>query len=74
MKILIDNRTQINNMSIGKVIDEILNYEKDNTQYYGKESGYEITCETNYGNKINLDVQTFITKRYLKFIISEAEN
>ena len=69
MKILIDNRTKLNNEEIGYIIDDLQEREKGSTQYYGKWKGYELK----YGDE-KLKVETLVMKRYLKVLILEETN
>lgn len=65
MKILIDNRTKLNNEEIGIIIDDLQEREKGTTQYYGKWKGYEL--ENRIGER--LKIETIVMKRYLKVLI-----
>ena len=67
MKILIDNRTKLNNEEIGIIVDDIQEREKGSTQYYGKWKGYEL--ENRIGEK--LKIETLVMKRYFKILIME---
>lgn len=67
MKILIDNRTQLNNEEVGIIIDDLQEREKGKKQYYGKWKGYEL--EYRIGKK--LYIETMIMKRYFKVLILE---
>lgn len=66
MKILIDNRTKLNNEEIGIIIDDLQEREKGSTQYYGKWKGYIIEKE----DYTNIRVETLVMKRYLKVLIN----
>jgi hypothetical protein len=70
MKILIDNRTKLNNEEIGYIIDTLQKREKGSTQYCGKWKGYEL--ENRIGEK--LKIETLVMKRYLKILIMEENN
>ena len=70
MKILIDNRTKLNNEEIGIIIDDLQEREKSSTQYYGKWKGYEITNK----GYTNIRVETLVMKRYFKVLIMEENN
>ena len=67
MKILIDNRTNLSNKSIGIILDDIQQREKNSTQYIGKWKGYELEMETG-----KFDIETLIMKRYFKVVIIEV--
>ena len=45
MKILIDNRTELSNQSVGILIDNLQEREKNSTQYIGKWKGYELEID-----------------------------
>ena len=68
MKILIDNRTKLNNEEIGVAIDIILEREKNTTQYYRKWKTYEL----DYRIGVKLKIETLVMKRYLKVLIMES--
>lgn len=61
MKILIDNRTQLNNEEVGIIIDDLQEREKGTTQYYGKWKGYELEIKDK-----KIHIETMIMKRYFK--------
>lgn len=69
MKILIDNRTSLNNEEVGIILDDLQEREKCSTQYYGKWKGYEL--ENRIGNKIK--VETLVMKRYFKILLQEGD-
>lgn len=69
MKILIDNRTNLNNEEIGIIIDDLQEREKASTQYYGKWKGYKL--ELKNGQMIH--VETMVMKKYFKVLIMEVE-
>lgn len=69
MKILIDNRTKLNNEEIGILIDDLQEREKNTTQYYGKWKGYEL--ERRNGEK--LKIETMVMKKYFKVLIMEEK-
>lgn len=68
MKILIDNRTELNNEEIGKIIDDLQEREKNTTQYYGKGKVYFLE----YKGK-EFRVQTMIMKRYFKVLVYKGD-
>lgn len=68
MKILIDNRTELNNEEIGILIDDLQEREKGTTQYYGKWKGYELEKRE---DKHKLHIETMIMKKYFKILIME---
>lgn len=70
MKILIDNRTNLNNEEIGIIIDDLQEREKGSTQYYEKWKGYIIENE----GYTNIRVETLVMKRYFKVLIWEETN
>lgn len=67
MKILIDNRTNLNNKEIGIILDDLQERQKGTTQYYGKWNGYDLELKS--GKKYN--IETLVTKRYLKVLFTE---
>ena len=67
MKILIDNRTTLNNEEIGIIIDDLQEREKGSTQYYNKWKGYEIEYKD-----IRIKIETLVLKKYLKILIMEG--
>ena len=67
MKLLIDNRTKLNNEEIGIIIDDLQEREKGSIQYYGKWKGYEL--ENRIGEKIK--IETMVMKKYFKILIME---
>jgi len=67
MKILIDNRTNLSNESIGIILDDIQEREKNSTQYIGKWKGYELEIDG-----IKLHIETIVMKRYFKVLIMEV--
>jgi hypothetical protein len=69
MKILIDNRTDLNNEEIGIIIDDLQEREKGSAQYYGKWKGYELKYEEK-----KLKIETLVMKRYFKVLIMEVNN
>lgn len=66
MKILIDNRTELSNQSIGILIDYLQEREKGSTQYYGKWKAYQLEIEG-----IKLHIETMVMKKYFKILILE---
>ena len=64
MKILIDNRTTLNNEEVGIIIDDLQEREKGSTQYYNKWKGYELEYK---GKRIK--IETLVLKRYFKVLI-----
>ena len=69
MKLLIDNRTKLNNEEIGIIIDDIQEREKSSTQYYGKWKCYDL--ENRIGQKFK--IETMVMKEYFKVLIWEEE-
>lgn len=69
MKILIDNRTKLNNEEIGIILDDLQEREKGTTQYFGKWKGYEVAVKD---YKI-LKVETIVMKKYFKVLILEKK-
>jgi hypothetical protein len=67
MKILIDNRTNLSNKSIGIILDDLQEREKNSTQYIGKWKGYELEVGTG-----KFDIETLVMKRYFKVVITEV--
>ena len=67
MKILIDNRTTLNNEEIGIIIDDLQEREKGSTQYYNKWKGYELEYKD-----IRIKIETLVLKKYLKILIMEG--
>lgn len=67
MKILIDNRTNLSNESIGIILDDIQEREKNSTQYIGKWKGYEFEMNTGW-----FHIETQLMKRYFKVVITEV--
>lgn len=66
MKILIDNRTLLNNEDIGIIIDDLQEREKQSTQYYGKWKGYELKFKDK-----TIKIETLVMKRYFKILLLE---
>ena len=66
MKILIDNRTQLNNEEVGIIIDDLQERERATTQYYGKWKGYELEIKDK-----KIHIETMIMKRYFKVSLSQ---
>lgn len=69
MKILIDNRTSLNNEEVGIILDDLQEREKGSTQYYGKWKGYEL--ENKIGQK--LKIETMVMKKYFKVLLQEGD-
>lgn len=67
MKILIDNRTELSNQSVGILIDNLQEREKNSTQYIGKWKSYELEIDG-----IKLHIETIVMKRYFKVLIMEV--
>ena len=67
MKILIDNRTNLSNESIGIILDDIQEREKNSTQYIGKWKGYELEIKSG-----KFHIETITMKRYFKVLIIEV--
>lgn len=70
MKILIDNRTKLNNEEVGIILDDLQEREKGSTQYYGKWKGYEL--ENRIGHKFK--IETMVMKKYFKVLIQEGDD
>ena len=69
MKILIDNRTQLNNEEVGIIIDDLQERERATTQYYGKWKGYELEIKDK-----KIHIETMIMKRYFKVLLMQEGN
>lgn len=69
MKILIDNRTDLNFEEVGIIIADIQEREKNTTQYIGKWKAYQLELR----NGKNIGIETLVMKRYFKILIMERE-